>query len=342
MYKNILVCLDNSDQSNLGMDIGIAIAAKFSARLTGCHVYAAVLHENRFRQMEFALPAKYQKEDELNKQRNIHSNLITKGLRIIADSYITAFEDRCKAAGVACSGKTREGKNYLEIVGELEDGAYDLVILGSLGVGATGASRIGSVCERVARRTRTDILVVREAVTIEGGITAAVDGSPNSFAGIKRAVVLAMAFGARVEAVSVYDPHFHYAAFKNIAGILSEEAGRLFRFKEQEMLHGEIIDTGLAKIYRNHLDISKAIAQGDGMVMETTLLEGKPYDRILQHLEKTMPGLLIMGRNGIHGVEDQDIGSNTENCLRQAGCNVLITSQGFLPPQGAGGPQTGL
>lgn len=335
MYKNILVCLDNSDQSNWGSDIAVQLGGKFAARVTGCHVYAALLHESRFRQMEVTLPARYQKEAELQKQRSIHSSLITKGLRIIADSYITVFEDKCRGAGVPCSGKTMEGKNYLEIVKELGDNGYDMVIMGALGLGTTGASQIGSVCERVARRTRTDILAVKEDRAIGGKIVAAVDGSPNSFAGLKLAVGLAKASGASVEAVSVYDPYFHYAAFRNIAGILSEEAGKMFRFKEQEILHGEIIDNGLAKIYRNYLDIAKVLAKDDGLDIETTLLAGKPFDLILKHVAKTRPSLLVMGRTGMHGCDELDIGSNTENCLRQAGCNVLITSREHLLPQAA-------
>ncbi|MBI5599434.1 MAG: universal stress protein [Deltaproteobacteria bacterium] len=328
-YKNALICLDNSRHSNWGVDIGVSLAEKFNTLLTGCHVYAAALHENRFKQMEFTLPPQYQKETELKRQRDNHNILIAKGLQIIAESYITVFEDRCKRADLGSSGKTMEGKNYLEIVKELQGNApnntYDLVILGALGLGATEKSQIGSVCERVARRARTDVLVVKEERLMDGKIVVAVDGSPDSFAGVRKAMALGKAFGAAVETVSAYDPHFHYSAFRNIAGILSEEAGRLFRFKEQETLHGEIIDSGLARIYQGHLDTANDIAKADGLVMETTLLVGKPYDQILRHVEKVRPSLLIMGRVGVHADETLDIGSNTENCLRQSGCNMLIT-----------------
>jgi nucleotide-binding universal stress UspA family protein len=329
-YKSALVCLDNSRDSNWGVDIGISLAGRLATRLCGCHVYAAMLHESRFSQMEFTLPAQYQNAPELKRQRDNHIVLISKGLRIIAESYIAAFEARCWDAGIGSSGKTMEGKNYLEIVKELAGGAYDLAILGALGLGATETGCIGSVCERVVRRARTDVLVVREGRGIDGKIVVAVDGSPDSVAGVRRAIALAKAFGVKLEAVSAYDPHFHYAAFRNIAGILSEEAGRLFRFKEQEMLHGEIIDKGLAKIYQGHLETAEEMAGGEGMAMETTLLVGKPYDRILSHIKEARPALLVMGKAGVHADETLDIGSNTQNCLRHAGCNTLIASQ--APP----------
>jgi nucleotide-binding universal stress UspA family protein len=331
MYKNILICLDNSDHANWGADLGISLAGKLGSGLTGCHVYAADLHTRRFRQMETGLPARYQNEGELKRQRENHGILISKGLRIIAESYTSAFEERCVTSGASSVAKTMEGKNYLEIVRELEGGEHDLVILGALGLGVTPASRIGSVCERVVRRTRTDVLVVKEERAMDSRMVVAVDGSPNSYAAVRLAVTLAKAFGVGVEAVSAYDPDFHYAAFRSIAEILSEEAGKMFRFKEQETLHEEIIDKGLAKIYGGYLDTARGIAKDDGLEIETTLLSGKPYDRILAHVESVKPSLLIMGRIGIHAGEGLDIGNNTENCLRQAGCNLLITSQDFTP-----------
>ena len=86
MYKNILVPVDNSDCSNMGIDTGIKISQQMGAKLTGNHVYAARLHDIRFRQMESGLPQKYLEEQELEKQRDVHDTLITKGLEIITDS----------------------------------------------------------------------------------------------------------------------------------------------------------------------------------------------------------------------------------------------------------------
>ena len=70
-------------------------------------------------------------------------------------------------------------------------------------------------------------------------------------------LALGKALNKPVEAIAAFDPYFHYAAFHSISGVLNEEAGKVFRFKEQEKLHEEIIDSGLAKIYQSHLDISR-------------------------------------------------------------------------------------
>ncbi|MBI5185575.1 MAG: universal stress protein [Nitrospinae bacterium] len=332
MYKTILVPLDNSEYSNMGIDVAARIAAGFGAKLVGNHVYAARLHDMRFRQMESGLPEKYLEEKELGKQREVHDDLITRGLQIITDSYLDAFEKKCLEAKVPYEKSSREGKNFKEIVKDAEERGADLLVMGALGVGAIPGSAIGSVCERVARRARKDLFVVKNTAPMNGGgIAVAVDGSPQSFGGLLTGIRLARLFSKKLTAISVFDPFFHYVAFNNIAKVLSEESSKIFKFKEQEKLHEEIIDGGLAKIYQGHLDVSRIIAKKEGVEIETKLLSGKAFEKILQFVGEEKPWLLVMGRIGAHSDPDMDIGSNTENVLRSAGSHVLISSREFVP-----------
>ena len=59
MFKHIYVPVDNSDYSNRAIDLAVELGKAFGARLTGCHVYAARLHDYRFKQMEYTLPEEY-------------------------------------------------------------------------------------------------------------------------------------------------------------------------------------------------------------------------------------------------------------------------------------------
>jgi proto-chlorophyllide reductase subunit/universal stress protein family protein/rubrerythrin len=121
--------------------------------------------------------------------------------------------------------------------------------------------------------------------------------------------------------------------FNGIVGVLNEKASKIFRFKEQEQLHEEIIDTGLAKIYQSHLEIARKLAADAGIDLGITLLDGKCYEKILSFARKEQPWLLILGRIGVHSEEREvDLGSNTENLLRLAPCNVLLTGGKFYPP----------
>ncbi|MBE9536417.1 MAG: universal stress protein [Proteobacteria bacterium] len=341
MYKKILVPLDSSKCSNAAIELALKLAKPFGSSVTGSHVYAAKLHDDRFRQMESGLPPKYQEEKELERQRDIHDDLITKGLEIISDSYAQHFETKATEAGVAFSNKSLEGKNYLEIVKDVESSDYDLVIIGALGLGAVRKSQIGSVCERVMRRIDRDLIIVREEGA-KGKYVVAIDGSTHSFAALLSAIALAEADNAEVEAIAAFDPDYHYTAFKSIENVLSEEAGKIFKFKEQEKLHEEIIDKGLAKIYQGHLETAAEMAKEKGVEIKTTLLSGKPFEEILKYVEKEAPALLLMGRIGFHAAPGLDIGSNTENCVRAAKCNVMVVSREINPPQKEATPDEGL
>ena len=100
MYKSIYVPVDNSDHSNAALDIGVSLAKTFGGKVIGSHVYAAKMHDRRFKQMEAGLPEEYQGEKELERQRQIHDSLITRGLEIISDSYMDVVTKKCGDANV--------------------------------------------------------------------------------------------------------------------------------------------------------------------------------------------------------------------------------------------------
>jgi nucleotide-binding universal stress UspA family protein len=334
MYKTIYIPVDNSDHSNVAVDLGVQLAQEFGSKIVSSHVYAAKMHDKRFKQMEAGLPEEYHDEKELDRQRKIHDSLITRGLQIITDSYLDYVDKKCTESNLPLERRSLEGRNWKVLAEDINTNAYDLTIMGSLGVGAVKDSVIGSNTERVLRRVRnSDMFIVKDLKPMNGGkIVVAVDGSPYSFGGLKTGLALGKALNKPVEAISAFDPYFHYAAFHSISGVLNEEAGKVFRFKEQEKLHEEVIDSGLAKIYQSHLDISREVAQEEGSDIRTTLLDGKAFEKVLQYVRKEKPWLLIVGRIGVHSDDDMDIGSNTENLLRAVTCNVLISNKRFVPP----------
>jgi nucleotide-binding universal stress UspA family protein len=336
MFKHIYVPVDNSDYSNRAVELAVEIGRAFGSRLTGCHVYAARLHDYRFKQMEYTLPEEYRDENELERQRKIHDSLIAMGLQLISDSYLDVMGRQAEAAGLSYQRKMMDGKHYKALIEDCRACDYDLVVMGALGMGAVKDSQLGSVTERFVRKVTTDTLVVRNLEPIsdgQGAIVVGVDGSPQSFHGLKLGIGLARALRRPLHAVAVYDPYLHYAMFNGIVGVLNEKASKIFRFKEQEQLHEEIIDTGLAKIYQSHLEIGRKLAAEDGVDLAITLLDGKCYEKVLTFARKEQPWLLILGRVGVHSDEQEvDLGSNTENLVRLAPCNVLLTAGRFYPP----------
>jgi nucleotide-binding universal stress UspA family protein len=336
MYKSIYVPVDNSDHSNRAIACSLALGKAFAAKLVGCHVYAAKLHDYRFRQMEYTLPEEYIDEVELERQRKIHDSLITMGLKLISDSYLDGMSRLCRESKLEFEPRMMDGKHHTEILKDLAGSPHDLVVIGALGIGRARDSVIGSVCERVARQSDRDVWVVKHVP--EPGeaerdtILVGIDGSPQSFGALMTAVDLARTFGKQVEAIAVYDPYLHYSVFNGIVNVLTEQAAKIFRFEEQNQLHEEIIDTGLAQIYQSHLEVGERMASEAGIAMKKTLLDGKPFQKILDHARKTNPWLIVLGRIGVHSPKDETgLGSNVENILRAAPCDVLLSTRLEVP-----------
>ncbi len=328
MYEHLLVAIDNSKYSAQAAAAAVALAQKFEARLTGVHVTNPGLHGYAFRLLEGTLPERYQDERVLEQQRTIHESLIRRGLTLISDSYLEQLRQRAGAAGVACATKVIEGRHYEAQAEEIARGDYQLAVFGHLGLGAGAQSTLGGVVERVARRIRTDLLVVKDspfrASERHRTILVAVDGSDCSFAALRKALVLAQQFDAQVHAVHVFDPDFHRAVFRELVGVLTAEAAAVFDFERQQALHDDVIDRGLARVGGKLLHDCELAAEHAGVPLRTALARGKFFEEIVRAAARIDPMLIVVGRLGRHRVASSDLGSTAENVLRFAHCSVLL------------------
>ena len=340
--KRFLVALDASDHANRALAEALRLGENVEGTIAGIHVYAAKLHDRRFRQMEGGLPERYREEKTIESQREIHDDLITRGLEIISDSYHDTAKRACAGAGLCYRRFSPEGKNYSQIVEAARSGDFDVLVLGALGLGAAPGSLVGTVCERVVRRSPIDVVVIRDPKRsiADGPLVVGLDGSARSFGALRTAFAIAHAVGSQVHAVAAYDPFYHYVAFKKIAEGLSEEASQRFRFKEQERLHEQIIDHGLAEVYRSYLDIARILAEEAGIDLVCELLDGKPHRAIGRYLEKVGAGAVLVGKSGIHADDELDIGGTTENLVRMAPCHVWIGVSAFEVPLEVIAPRT--
>ena len=123
MYREVFVPVDNSDNSHWAVDRAIELCKRSEGRITGNHVYAARLHDVRFRQLETGLPAQFQTAKEIKRQRKVHDKLIEKGLQLISDSFLDQTAISCEAAGVPLTRQLLEGINYEEVSREANRGA---------------------------------------------------------------------------------------------------------------------------------------------------------------------------------------------------------------------------
>ena len=122
MYREILVPVDNSAPSHGAVARAIEMCRRSGGRITGNHVYAARLHDVRFRQLETGLPAQFQTPQEIKRQRKIHDKLIEKGLQLISDSFLDQTDRICREAGIPLTRQLLEGINYEELIREANQG----------------------------------------------------------------------------------------------------------------------------------------------------------------------------------------------------------------------------
>jgi nucleotide-binding universal stress UspA family protein len=370
------------------VDRAIELCRASEGHLTASHVYAARLHDVRFRQLETGLPAQFQTAEEIKRQRKIHDKLIEKGLQLISDSFLDQVSSRCEDAGVPMARQLLEGINYEEIIREAnagcgrlpsligfdpniaanydggarvrsdvkvgEDGrlvaededsddklagasgrSYDLLVMGAHGIGMQPLSHLGGVASRVARGIEKDILLVRNDRPLAGGRwMVCVDGSAYGYKAMRIALEMAREFGAKLYVCSAFDVEFHHAVFNNIKDVLSVQASRVFKFEEQEELHNNIIDKGLLKLSQANIERARVMAgEYPEVDVETQILIGKPFQVIMQWVEEVRPTLLILARHGAHRIEGTEMGSQAENLLRIAPCNVLVIGTTDVRPE---------
>ena len=378
-YREILVPVDNSLLSDAAVDRAIELCTQSSGHITATHVYAARLHDIRFRQLEIGLPARFQTPDEIKRQRKIHDKLIEKGLQLISDSFLDGVHKRCTTAGVPLTRQLLEGINYQEIAKEANNGGgalpsligfdpniadkydggdrvrgdvqvsadgrliaeeeaadeklagtsqrkYDLVAIGAHGLGQQAFSQLGGVVARAVRDIEKDVLIVKRDVPLRGGrVMVCVDGSSYGYKAMRHALELCRAYQASLFVCSAFDVEYHHVVFNNIKDVLSVQAAKVFKFEEQEELHNNIIDKGLLKLAQANLKRAQVMAQEYSDVELTPqILVGKPFQCIMQWVEEVQPSLLVIARHGAHRIEGTAIGSQADNLIRLAPCDVLL------------------
>ncbi len=324
MYRSILIPVDNSKNSKLAEDIGVELARVFGSKITAFHVYSGKFHEFRFKVLEDYLPENYKKEDVLEYQRKIHAVLISRGLELISYAYMRKLREKCQKYGIKYEEKIVDGKNSDKIIEEARN--HDLTVIGAQGLGnVNGSLRLGSNSRRVLRHVNKDILIVKSHPSFKK-IFVCIDGSRYSYEALKKAVKIAKVFNSELKLLSCYDPVLHRTVFSSLVNVLSEEEGKLFRFKEQEKLHNEIIDRGLERLYEGYLEKGLEIVREHGLKADAELLSGKPYHEICKKAVEEGPNLIVLSRFGMHRGKYAEIGSNAENIAELANTNVLIVS----------------
>lgn len=145
--RRILVGVDFSPPSERALDFAAALALRLGAELQLLHVYQIPA----FAFPETVVPAPPEAVDQLIDESRRH---------------LEKLADRVRALGATVSCDLLPGAPYVELVGRAED--FDLVVVGTHGRTGFRHVLLGSVAERVVRKSPVPVLTVRVPEPHEG------------------------------------------------------------------------------------------------------------------------------------------------------------------------------
>ena len=284
-FKRILVPLDFAEPSRRALSYGLALATQFKAKLIVAHIVPEASA------LTYAFPVE---TAAIEKEQSSH-----------------AAGEIQKLVSAGPSGKldvqtiVRTGRIDDELLRIVEEEAVDLVVMGTHGRRYPGRWLIGSVAERMLRKVPVPVVTMShldeadKARTGLGRLRRILYGADlwDSGQGLKYAVELAEKTGAKLTVVHVVD-------FVNLvyeAAVYVEE-GR----------------TGWLENIRKRLDEAVALENPAGMPVETLILEGKPYQKILALAKEKEMDMIVLNLQSKGILERAFIGSTAERVVRLA------------------------
>jgi nucleotide-binding universal stress UspA family protein len=200
------------------------------------------------------------------------------------------YQEGAAATGVALEVAVRTSMSVPDgILEEAEDRNPDWIIVGRKGLSGLERLLIGSVSSRVIGSSPRHVLVVpREAKLRFKKILIAHDGSVFGETAWRQTIMLAEKANSEVVAVSV----------------ARDES----RSVELQMV-------------LQHLEASAA---RHGIRLETLLLQGRPFEQIIQAAQEEKVDLIVLGSHGRSGLARLIMGSVAERVIGTVGCPVLV------------------
>lgn len=284
-FGSILCPVDFFPASEHAFNYAIALARNYGANIHVLHVVSAVT------------PTSY--EFQLNT-----AEVLTQ-LRAHAEEKMKVLASRAEKAGVRARPETRIGDIDETIRHAVAEHKPDIVIMGTHGRRGFERWFLGSVTERLLRRSPVPVLTTSDAGSGArvppdvGRVLVTTDFSE----GTNRAMDYALAIAQEAPAEVT-----------------------LLHVMQQPPESREPLE-GVRKILEDHLDSMVPPEVRNWCTVSSRVEIGTPYQRILAVAEETEVDLIVMNIHGIGLWERAVMGATAERVLRAAECPVLA-----IPP----------
>jgi nucleotide-binding universal stress UspA family protein len=277
MIKTILIPVDGSANSATAVDYGIYIAPKLDASLSGLHVIDIYLIQGPM-MTDVSATVGMPPYDGF-------FEAVETSLKEKADYVLKNFEDRCRAAGVACGTKKNIGKISDTIIEEAE--GADLILMAKKGehFHLKEGGLIGSVAEVVIRHSGKPVMVIPESFREIESMGLAYDGS----APARKALELSLNISEK-------------AKWPITVLIISADAAKAADLSAQVE---DMAQKGLADC-------------------EVIISAGREADEILKFIAEGPVELMVMGAYGHNRLRELLLGSTTSQIIHKSPIPVLL------------------
>ena len=148
MIKKILIAIDGSQSADHALNFGIDLAEKYSAEV----LIATVLNSpepSLVVKGMFFIPNTT--EEYMKKLRKFHKKILL----------VARYQSKKNNPKLKISTKLLEGRPADKIVETAKEGDFDLIVIGSRGLGGIKEFILGSVSDRIADHAPCPVLIVK-------------------------------------------------------------------------------------------------------------------------------------------------------------------------------------
>lgn len=233
---------------------------------------------------------------------------------------MAALVEEARSSGIEASEIRTGGKPWYELIREVVESKFDLVLVGSHQQHTLGRVLLGNTGRRLIRKCPCPVWVTSP---VEAGavrtILAPTDFSETAAESLKLAHSLAQQFGAELHVLHAVEHHLEPAMHHLVVPVAEVEAYRArIQADAQRDLSTALTEAGLGE----------AIAPA-----HRHIAVGRPHSVIQDAVDRLSTDLVIMGTQGRSGISGLLVGNTAERVFSHLTCSVLaIKPEGFKCP----------
>lgn len=290
--RHILCPIDFSETSRHALEHAVAIAKWYRATITAFHVIPLPMPQPPIFFAAAVDPAIPPISDRQAREEQLH-----------------AWLEPARQAGIKADLCVEEGNAAVRIVAQVASSHPDLLVMGTHGVSGFDRFMLGSVTEKVLRKSTSPVLTIPPTSATSAKVPytrllCPVDFSESSLEALRFGCSLAKEAGASLTLLHVFDWPEHEPR-----ELIRVDAERMRQYIEADAT------TRLNALVSDDLRTWCAVS--------TRTIHGKPYRRILEAAEHDAVDLIVMGVHGRNPVDLMLFGSTTNHVVRRAPCPVL-------------------